>query len=116
MIQWHFVVADDLVVEVGDVEGVVGAELEIDGTEPRIVAGDEVGLFVGFGRGTAEGDLVVSIALALPAWPFRPAEPFADLFDRGVGREALVQRRVELLDLPLKFMRRLIGGETEKWG
>ena len=59
VVEGDFVVADDLVVEVGDVEGVVGAELEIDGAEPGVIAGDEVGLLVGFGRGAGEGDVVV---------------------------------------------------------
>jgi len=44
MIQRHLVVADDPVVEVSDVERVVGAELQIDGAEPRVITGDEVGL------------------------------------------------------------------------
>ena len=38
------VVADDPVVEVGDVEGTVGAELDVDRAEPGVVADDEVGL------------------------------------------------------------------------
>ena len=33
--------ADDPVVEVGDVEGPVGAELDVDGAEPVVVAPDE---------------------------------------------------------------------------
>ena len=37
-------VADDLVVEVGDVERPVGADLHVDGAEPRVVRDDEVGL------------------------------------------------------------------------
>ena len=59
MIQRHFVVADDLVVEIGDVEGVVGAELEIDGAEPGVVAGEEIWLLGGLRGATREGDVVV---------------------------------------------------------
>ena len=59
MIQRDFVVTNDAVVEVGDVEGAVRAELEIDGVEPEVVAGEEVGLLVGLRGGAGEGDEVV---------------------------------------------------------
>ena len=39
VVERHFVVADDAVVEVGDVERAVGAELDVDGPEPGVVAG-----------------------------------------------------------------------------
>ena len=58
MIQRHFVVADDPVVEISDVESVIRTELEIDGAEPRVVAGEEVGLFVRLRCGAGEGDVV----------------------------------------------------------
>ncbi len=59
VVEGDFVVADDAVVEIGDVERAVGAEGEIDGAEPGIVAGKEVGLLVGLRRGAGEGDVVV---------------------------------------------------------
>jgi len=42
--QGNLVVADDAVVEVGDVERTVGPQLDIDGPEPVVLAPDEVGL------------------------------------------------------------------------
>ena len=46
MIQWYFVMPDDSVVEVGNIEGTVGSDGYIDGAKPGIVAGQEVPLFV----------------------------------------------------------------------
>jgi hypothetical protein len=43
MRSWHFVVGDDLVVPIDDVDAAVGAVGEGDGAEEGIVAGDEVG-------------------------------------------------------------------------
>jgi len=49
-----FVVADDGVVEIGDPEGAVGAELHLHGAERGVVAGEEVGISTGGeGRGAA---------------------------------------------------------------
>ena len=45
MRQRDFVVADDPVVEVEDVEGPVRADLQIDGAEPGVGRAQEVGLF-----------------------------------------------------------------------
>ena len=44
VVERHFEVADDPVVEVGDVERAVGADLHVDGAEPRVVRDEEVGL------------------------------------------------------------------------
>ena len=44
VIEWHFIVPDDAVVEVCHVERSVAPETEIDRAEPWIVACDEVGL------------------------------------------------------------------------
>ena len=42
--QWYFVVTDDRVVEVGDVQRPIGPQLHIDRAEPAIVASHKVGL------------------------------------------------------------------------
>ncbi len=95
MIQRHFVVADDLVVKVGDVEGVVGAELEIDGAEPRVLAGEEIGLFVRLRRGAGEGDVVVvhlrgdDIADEGVIVPFRPPHAAVDVNDAADASAAV---------------------------
>src|SRR5262245_46163093 len=47
MIQRDFVMADDAVVEMGEVDRVIGPELKIHRTEPGIFAGDQVGGFAG---------------------------------------------------------------------
>ena len=43
MRQRHLVMADDAVVEIGDVQGPIGTELDIDRPKPRIVATQEIG-------------------------------------------------------------------------
>lgn len=50
--QRDFVVPDDFVVEVCDVKASIGAKLQIDGAEPRVIAGEQIGHFHSFGRGT----------------------------------------------------------------
>src|SRR5690606_37403231 len=45
VIQRNFVMADDPVVKIGDIQGAVGTQLQIDGPTPGIVANEEVGLF-----------------------------------------------------------------------
>ena len=40
---WQFVVGDDFVIPVGDVEAAVRAELDVDGSEPIVFGGQEVG-------------------------------------------------------------------------
>ena len=50
--QWDFVVPDDFVVEVRDVEATIGSKLQIDGAEPRVVAGEQIRHFYCFSRGT----------------------------------------------------------------
>ena len=50
--------ADDPIVEIGDVKGVVRTDLEIDGAEPGILAGHEIRFFMGPRRGAGEDDLV----------------------------------------------------------
>src|SRR5262249_17233577 len=45
VVQRHLVVADDAGGEVGDVEGTVGAQLDVHGAEPRVVAADQIGHF-----------------------------------------------------------------------
>jgi hypothetical protein len=47
----HLVVADDAVVEVGDVERAVRRELDVDRPEPLVVAAEEVGLLLGLVAG-----------------------------------------------------------------
>ena len=51
--------ADDPVVEVGDVERPVGAQLDIDGPEPVVLAPDEVGLLDPLGSRAVPLDPVV---------------------------------------------------------
>src|SRR5207253_93127 len=46
MVERHFVVADDAVVKVGDVERPIGSELDIDWPEPRIAARKKIGLLL----------------------------------------------------------------------
>ena len=48
--QRHLVMADDPVVEIGDVERPVGTELDVNGAEPVVLAPDEVGLLDPLGR------------------------------------------------------------------
>ena len=51
MFERHFVMADDAIVEISDIERAVGTELNVHGAEPGIIAGEEVRHFVGdFGR------------------------------------------------------------------
>lgn len=50
--QGDFVVSDDFVIEVCDVKASIGSKLQIDGAEPRVVAGEQIGHFDSFGRGT----------------------------------------------------------------
>ena len=57
--QRHLVMADDLVVEVGDVEGAVGAELDVDRVKPVVLAPDEVSLLRAPGRRPMPLDAVV---------------------------------------------------------
>ena len=57
--QRDLVVADDPVVEVGDVERAVGAELDVDRAEPGVVAREEVGLRDRLGRGAVPLEAVV---------------------------------------------------------
>src|SRR5262249_23135274 len=45
--QWHLVVADDPVVEIGHIDGPVWSELEGDRAEPGVVAHEEIGLLDG---------------------------------------------------------------------
>ena len=45
MIEGDFVVSDDFVVEVCDVESAIGTELQVDRSEPRVVGGKQVRLF-----------------------------------------------------------------------
>ncbi len=57
--QRDLVVADDPVVEVGDVEGPVGAQLDVHRPEPVVLAPDEVGLLDPLGRRAVPLDPVV---------------------------------------------------------
>ena len=50
MVQRDLVVPDDLVVEIRNIQTSIGAELKVDGSKPRILAGQEVGQLDGFGR------------------------------------------------------------------
>ncbi len=59
MVQRHFVVADDAVVEVGDVQRPVRTEADIDRTEPAVVAREEVGLLDGRVAGTVPLEPIV---------------------------------------------------------
>ena len=52
VIQWDFIVPDDFVVKVCDIEATIGSKLQIDGSEPRVIAGEQIGHFDGLGRGT----------------------------------------------------------------
>lgn len=58
VVEGDFVVADDAVVEVGDVERAVRGDAEVDGAEPWVCAGEEVGFLVGGGGAAVEGDAV----------------------------------------------------------
>src|SRR5256885_4789566 len=58
MCQRHFVMTDDSIVKIRDVERAVRAELQIDRTKPRIISDDEVGALVGQRRGAGEGHSV----------------------------------------------------------
>ena len=58
----HFVVPDDLVVEVGDVERAIRTELRIDGAEPRIVRRHEIRRGLGNERGAGGGRAVAQDA------------------------------------------------------
>src|SRR5262245_10339614 len=62
MRQRDFVVADDAVIEVEDVHGAVGTNVNIDGAEPRVVGGEEVGLLDG-----ANGAAVIFGLVAIDA-------------------------------------------------
>ncbi len=42
--QLHLVVTDDPVVEIGDIEGSIWPQLDVDGAEPVVLAPDEIGL------------------------------------------------------------------------
>ena len=53
MSEGNLVVADDGVVEIGNPEGPVGAEFDLDGAEGGVVAGEEIGLAGGGGRSAA---------------------------------------------------------------
>ena len=87
IVQRDLVVADDLVVEVRDVEGVVGSQLEIHGAEPRVLAFQELGLLIGLGRGTGVGDVVVvddgsdHVAQQHVVIPLRAPDAAADVDD-----------------------------------
>ncbi len=59
VVQVDLVMADDPVVEVGDVERAVGAQLDIHRPEPVVLAPDEVGLFDPFGTRPVPLDPVV---------------------------------------------------------
>lgn len=50
--QGDFVVPDDFVVEVCDVKTTIWSKLQIDGAEPRVIAGEQIRHFYCFGRGT----------------------------------------------------------------
>ena len=43
MVQWHFIMSDDPIVKISDVQRAVGTELKIHGPKPRVVAADKVG-------------------------------------------------------------------------
>ena len=51
--EWYLVVADDRVVEIRDPQRAVGAQLDLDGTEGGVVAGEEIRLAGGVRRGAA---------------------------------------------------------------
>ena len=51
-------VADNLVVEIGDVESAVGPDLQVDGPEPGVVGDEEVGLLDRAGRRAVMADRV----------------------------------------------------------
>ena len=59
VVQRHLVVADDAVVEIGDVQGAVGAELDVHRPEPGVVAGEEIGLLDRRGRRAVPLEAVV---------------------------------------------------------
>ena len=50
MRQRHFIMADDPVIEIGDIHRSIGSKLQVDGPEPRVVAHHEIGLFDRLGR------------------------------------------------------------------
>ena len=50
MVQRDFVMPDDLVVEIRNIQTSIGAELKVDGSKPRVLAGQEIGQLDGFGR------------------------------------------------------------------
>ena len=50
--------ADDGVVEIGDPEGTVGAEFDLDGAEGGVLAGEEIGLAGGGGGSAAPVEAV----------------------------------------------------------
>ena len=52
--------ADDAVVEVGDVQSAIGTQLDIHGSKPVVLAPGEVGLFDSFGSRAVPLDLVVN--------------------------------------------------------
>ena len=78
----NFVVADDPVVKVGNVERTIRANFEVDRPKPRVVTDDEVGLF----------DRLVACAMLLqpvvidPARHRVPDEHRPKVFGRKVGR------------------------------
>lgn len=59
MSEGDFVVSDDFVVEIGNVEGSVEPHAHINGTEPKVVAFDEITLFNGHRGASAEFNSVV---------------------------------------------------------
>ncbi len=73
----HLVMADDPVVEVGDVESAIGTELDIHGSEPGIITDEEVGL----------GDRLRGRALPVEAVPVDPAGD--DVADQEVAAQRL---------------------------
>ena len=122
VVERDFVVADDLVVEVGHIEGAVGAELEIDGTKPGVVAGDEVGLLVGLGCGAGEGDVVVvdaggdAVAKEDVIVPFRAPDAAVevnDAADAGAAMRVLAHDGREA-EAVMRFAKTGIAGAADE--
>src|SRR5689334_15184066 len=60
----------------------------------------------------AEDHFSSMILLNIPAWPFRPAEAFAELFDLCVWRQNRIQGGIKALDPAGKWMGRTIGTQA----
>ena len=97
--QGNFVMADDPVVEVGHVKCPVGAQLDVDGPEPVVLAPDEVGLFDSLGRRAVPLDPVMVDPVGdHVADEDRAAIGLGELVGRVVGNAGDARRAMVVVD------------------